>query len=394
LVPLLLQRPASEEGEDSKPPAKKLKYGASTITARLLGPAKDGKPGQKELPRSCAIFSIVNWMVAYPDVEGIQSMCISTLPTLLEDEDQRSAAQQAGLPDVILRSMLRFPDNANLHTSAFHAIVLLARPIGGREGMLFDNSMAEPTQMGLLGGNSSVSSVESSTSRPAQARQTRLGRISSGTAILLDSMKRFQDNAKLQSMACWSMVNIALSPTQKQALVDLGGFEATANAMKRHPHNADVQFRALFGLINLVVPCKYQTNDTTDVDRTNVSEERNTEVLDHFVSEIVHLVVAAMQNFCSSETILNRACLVLHNLSQTPQYLGTLLWTPHCYQMLEWCIQNHPIDQVLKRSAVSTLHRLQVMLSSDDHLRARFSDFVQGQKELDLPQNKEVCTNN
>ena len=330
-------------------------------------------------------------------------MCIATLPTLLEDENQRSTAQQTGLTNVVLQAMVRFPDNVRLHTASFHTMVLLARPMGGREGMLFDNSMTEPHQLGLLGGNSSVSSVESSSSRPGQPRQTRVGRISSGTSILLDSMKRFEKNAELQSMACWSLVNIALSPTQKQALIDLGGFEATANAMKRHPHNADVQFRALFGLINLVVPSKHQTNDDTATGnnrnpepshRPSLGERRSsgTESLDNFAGEIVHLVVAAMKYFCASETILNRACLVLHNISQTPEYLETLLWTPHCYQMLEWCIQNHPTDQVLRRSAISTLHRLQVMLSSDDRLRARFSDHMQRQQELSLPKNREDCT--
>jgi hypothetical protein len=89
----------------------------------------------------------------------------------------------------------------------------------------------------------------------------------------------------------------------------------------------------------------------------------------HFVGDIVNLVVLAMQYFCSSETILNRACLILHNLPLSPEYLTTLLWTPHCYRVLEWCITNYPTDQVLRRSAVSTLHRLQVLLSGNESLR-------------------------
>ena len=42
------------------------------ITDRLLGPSRSGDPGSLTLPWSCAIYSIVNWMVAFLDVEGIQ----------------------------------------------------------------------------------------------------------------------------------------------------------------------------------------------------------------------------------------------------------------------------------------------------------------------------------
>jgi hypothetical protein len=116
------------------------------ITDRLLGPTANGTPSHLNLPTSCAIYSIVNWMVAHPDVEGIQTMCICALPALLEDEMQRITAQRVGLVEVILCGMLRFPDSAKLHIAAFHTMVLLARPIGGREGMLFDNTMADTTR--------------------------------------------------------------------------------------------------------------------------------------------------------------------------------------------------------------------------------------------------------
>ena len=49
--------------------------------------------------------------------------------------------------------------------------------------------------------------------------------------------------------------------------------------------------------------------------------------------------------------------------------------------MVEWCIANYPTDQVLRRSAVSTLHRLQVALSNDPTLRARFMESIRRQKD-------------
>jgi hypothetical protein len=204
-----------------------------------------------------------------------------------------------------------------------------------------------------------------------------------GIAIMMDSMRRFECEEKLQAMACWAMVNLALVPAQKTMLISLDGIQATINAMLRHPHCFDVQFRALFALINLVVPCKFPKPLHPGVNGAKGRTEKD--VLDENVGAIVNLVVVAMKNFCSCETMLNRACLVLHNLSQNPEYLTSLLWTPHCFQVLEWCIANYPTDQVLRRSAVSTLHRLQVLLTANESLRARFAkSILRSEQELSL----------
>ena len=371
---------------------KKPRYGNSMITSRLLGPSSQGDPSHLQLPRSCAIYSIVNWMVAYPEVEGIQVCyalyaiaclllsrdsshialhsnvalqirCIETLPFLLEDESQRLLAQRVGLVEVVLRAMLRFPSCPKLHIAAFHAMVLLARPLGGREGMLFDNSMAESSTtnaaMELMAQSPNLRHAA-----PLDSNiPSRLNGIS-GINVMLDSMRRFQDKADLQAMACWALVNLALVPAQKAMILSLGGIEVALNAMRRHPADADVQFRALFSLINLVV----------------APQPAKTYILDSSVDEITTLVVRAMTNFCSSAAVLNRACLVLHNLAQKHDYLTILLWTPHCYQMIEWCYANFPTDPVLQRATTSILHRLQALLTSDERLRERFVASLRSQE--------------
>jgi hypothetical protein len=171
--------------------------------------------------------------------------------------------------------------------------------------------------------------------------------------------------------------------------VKLGGIEVTANAMMEHPFNAEVQFRALFALINLVIPSVGAAPDGDgDTASQALSEDESSERerLDETVDQIVGLVVTAMKNFCSSEAILNRACLVLHNLSLTQEYHGALLSVPNCYQMLEWCLGNYLTDQVLQQSAAGTLHRLQITLSSNETLRNRFSASLQSQQQLSLEQ--------
>ena len=340
----------------------RVKFGHSKLTQRLVGPALNGRLGEVELPWSYGIYSIVNWMVAYFDVEGIQIMCLRVLPFLLENEQQRITAQRAGLTDIVLRDMVLFPESVMLHTSAFHTIVLLARPLGGQEGMLFHTSMVNSS--GIFG-SSSESAVG--------------GR--SGIAVLIDSMRRFGSDEALQSMACWSLVNIALAPAQKEVLVKLGGIEVIAQAMVEHQYSAEVQFRALFALINLVIPSVPSNNSTDTIQHDLGMDVTEREMLDEMVDQIVGLVVLSMKNYCANEAILNRACLVLHNLSLSPCYHTAMLWTPNCYQMLEWCLGNYRTDQVLQQSAAGTLHRLQATLSRDEPLRIRFAANLQDQQK-------------
>ena len=259
--------PFQRTSSASLPASKKPKFASSSITAKLLGVSSKGAASHTFLPKSCAVFSIVNWMVAHTDVEGIQAMCIKALPSLLEDEDQRLTAQRAGLTDVILRAMVLYPDCVDIHVAAFHTMVLLARPLGGREGQLFDNSMENASTVGLLG-----ATINSQSSRGAgrlgsaspgacprsgyDSSSSTEDRSINGIAIMLDSMKRFASEEKLQAMACWAMVNIALAQSQKKVLICKGGIQAAINAMSRHPSSPDVQFRALFALINLVIPSK------------------------------------------------------------------------------------------------------------------------------------------
>lgn len=296
---------------------RKVRYAHSALTQRLLGPSADGTPGHVALPWSCAIYSIVNWMVAFADVEGIQTMSLKVLPFILEDEQQRITAQRAGLTDIVLRGMVMFPNSAPLHTAAFHTLVLLARPLGGHEGMLFHSSMVSSS--GIFDTDGSATD----------------GR--SGIAVMLDSMRRFEDNEVLQAMSCWSLVNIALAPAQKAVLVKLGGIDVAANAMTAHAFSAEVQFRALFALINLVIP---SVNIDQDPDNEGgvesaieVEDSTEKEMLDEIVDHVVNLVVLAMKNFCASEAIVNRACLVLHNLSLTQGTFCRVVFPPHSFIM-------------------------------------------------------------
>ncbi|KAI2503803.1 hypothetical protein MHU86_10608 [Fragilaria crotonensis] len=152
-------------------------------------------------------------MVVLADVEVIQTMCLKALSFLLEDESQRTTAQRAGLTDIVLCGMLLFRDSLQLHTAAFHAIVLLARPLGGREGMRFHCSMVSLSGIFHDGSSSGKN----------------------GIVIMLDSMRLFQSDEVLQAMSCWSLVKVALAPSQKAVLFKVGGISVVGNSMMQHP---------------------------------------------------------------------------------------------------------------------------------------------------------------
>lgn len=283
-------------------------------------------------------------MIAYSHVEGIQTMCMEIFPILLEDEHERITAQRIGMVDIVLQSMDRFQDNVRLHVSSFHTLVILFRPIGGREGMMVDYTQATSfaTSLGLPLKPSTTS--------------TSGGQYKIRIAVMIESMSRFESESHLQAMACWAMVNLALVPTQKNVIVTNGGLQAACRAMARHPDNFEVQFRAMFALINLVVPSK--TADATEQ-----------EVIYDNASSITILIVSAMKQFSSSYAIRNRACLVLHNLSQNEQCVRSLLLTPECYQMLTWCFWKSKTDKILRRSIGFILKKLQGLITADPTLR-------------------------
>lgn len=322
-----------------------------------------------DLPWSCAVYAIINWMVAFSDVLGIQIACLKALPALLEDEQQRSTAQLSRLSGIVIRSMVFFRDSIQLHTAAFHTLVLLARPIGGKEGMLFQRVTTGGPATSLVGETiTPLQQVE-------QHDESSSTSIINGTGVVLDSMRRFANNESLQAMGCWSMVNIALMPSQKATLVRLGGIRVLLNAMRMHPNSSDVQLRALFALINLVVPCEQQQQPQQPSSYSFPTRSLERQILDDTVNDVTPLVVAAMEKFFNVKDVLNRACLVLHNLSLVPEYHSALLFTPHCYQMVKWTSANHQNDVVIQQSTSGTLQRLNRTLADDQSLSRKFSSF-------------------
>jgi hypothetical protein len=80
------------------------RLGRSMLTERLLRPTRTGEVNNVNLPWSCAIYSVVNWMVAFVDVEGIQvSLCFPNVA----DADWRKSNNfmKLSIPDHVPQSL-------------------------------------------------------------------------------------------------------------------------------------------------------------------------------------------------------------------------------------------------------------------------------------------------
>ncbi|CAN0013252.1 unnamed protein product, partial [Hapterophycus canaliculatus] len=230
-------------------------------------------------------------------------------------------------------------------------LVLAGRPIGRVEGVVL---RAPPACDGSL---------------------RAFGPSGDGVEAVLACMERHQSNSTVQAMACWSLVNLALISQQKKFLCSQGGVLAIVRAMARHPGDSEVHFRAMFALINLVTP---------DVTSENIIQPNTMKValssaclpaypsaclficLSCQVSRlfdidlaqaVVDTVVSAIQAFSDVVAIVNRGCLVLHNISLDQSNLNALVAFGAPEELLH-AIGKHPTDALLLQCATSTLRRL------------------------------------
>jgi len=100
------------------------------------------------------------------------------------------------------------------------------------------------------------------------------------------------------------MVNLGLNNDHRRQLVSEGGITTILRAMKAHPLDREVQFRAIFALINLVT----DAGGNLQVD----TRHRTQEPLAHSVTNVI---IETADRFMHDVCICNRACMVIYNLS-------------------------------------------------------------------------------
>ena len=221
---------------------------------------------------SFELEQLIELITAFPRVVGLQRAALAASLPLLSSQPTRKRAQASPLASLIVAAMRTFPDDVGLVLAALHTLVLLARPLDGAEGMVFLQRRMEPPRAldALLGEHG-------------------------GVAMLLAAMSTHCAVADVQAMACWALVNVMLNPAQKALAGARGGLAAVLAAMRAHPDDLEVQYRSLFALINLLVPDGAPPRPAYD--------------------EVIPYVLGAMKNFERHEALVNRGCLVLHNLA-------------------------------------------------------------------------------
>ena len=220
--------------------------------------------------RSDTVQCVLQPMALFRDVVGLQVACLRALVPKLEHQGNRRTALALGFTSLIVRAMDAFSVDVELQLAALHTLVLLARPIGVSEGVVVSHGMTSPPGLEALLGERG------------------------GIATVLATMARLLAVAEVQAMACWALVNVMLIPAQKALVVARGGVRAALDAMRAHPCDFEVQHRALFALINLLVPDGAPPRPVYD--------------------EVIPYVLGAMKKFERHEALVNRGCLVLHNL--------------------------------------------------------------------------------
>ncbi|CAM9563720.1 unnamed protein product [Chrysoparadoxa australica] len=266
------------------------------------------------------VTSVAHTLSRFESLPSLTWPAFKRLALLLDRSEAREVTWDGSVPVVhhALRTLQRFPDQAGLVVTVMKCLVLLGRPAGGTEGgAVLTNTRASP--LASFGSNGS------------------------GVKALLACMKQRPDHAELQAAGCWSMVNLALIKPQKKHLLLKGGVDCITAAMRNHSSDREVQFRALFALINLVTP-KYAGG----LAGGGVLSAA-------LLSDVMSLTVTAMCTFKEDEQVVNRSVLVLHNIAidetQWPALVGAR-------SALEDAVAANPGDKTLQQCGGSTIAKL------------------------------------
>mmetsp|Transcript_21327 Transcript_21327/g.44408 ORF Transcript_21327/g.44408 Transcript_21327/m.44408 type:complete len:589 (+) Transcript_21327:345-2111(+) len=368
--------------------------GMSELTRRLLGIGKHAemmvgreknilasnllniKTSFEALPWTSPLYVLVNWLKFYGHVEGIVAICLEALPPILEDREVRTNAWNNGIriPDMIFDFMLAFPCNARINVAAMHNFVFLSRPMGPSEGCLFQSGfMRESLAIGG-GGGGGGNEVAAQSGKKAKRRH--------GVLVIFDAMDRFWDNPNVMSMACWGLVNISLVDRHKAIMLQLGAIEKVLAAIRNHPENQEVAYRALFCLVNFVVPADEggggpgggrQNALHLFHDRSGHGGSGDVpKTLDAQLGGILETTIFCIYKWINNAEIVSRSTLILHNLSITENYERMLLLTPGCLNALRLINDVYQNYGRIKRITECIMHGLYEAMHRDEQLEIEY----------------------
>jgi len=303
--------------------AQAKKWSSKKLFCQLLNFSRRLK--QKTLP----IAEIVEVLFSFNHAVGLFESCLHDLCVMLEDESVRREALKGNLSLLLLHILTFYSQHKRIQIECLHCVVVLARPCGGSEGMVYN-----------VNRQSEVSTA---------ANNNAFGKDLDLASAVLALMRMHRNCETLTAMGCWALVNLSLHKDQKEQLFSGGkALEVVIEAMRRHPNHYQVQFRAQFALINLVAPAANIVS-TQSTHHGQAGQDR--------LKELTNLVLSSINHFKTQKEIVSRGCLVLHNLSldaTVRSVLSSLGVIPCLTQMLS----SYSSDNFLCSTISKTLRRL------------------------------------
>mmetsp|Transcript_727 Transcript_727/g.1246 ORF Transcript_727/g.1246 Transcript_727/m.1246 type:complete len:576 (-) Transcript_727:285-2012(-) len=204
---------------------KQLKFGVKTLFLEMVQLAESFKQSSVDLK------SLHHGLHKFIEAPGVVKLALESLQSALEQEGFRTEARSIGIGTTILQILKQSTRSEDIQVQCLHCVVFLARPPGGSEGMVFQRRSS-----GL-------------------ANSQLFGPEMDWAYSVLNVMDVHSHSPDVAAAGCWALVNLALHPAQKRALLLNGcGVSAVTAVMRQHASSAPVQFRAQFALINLVAP--------------------------------------------------------------------------------------------------------------------------------------------
>lgn len=163
----------------------------------------------------------------------LQTLAVRGLGVLALNESNRALMNSIGAVAHTLAMMRSLSDDAALIACAAWSLVIFTRPLGASEGSTYIRSLNM-----RISAEETVSAVDNPQETGAQLI-ARLMRLHSARPAVL---------AKLS----WSLVNLSVTESRKHIIVDAGLVECVCDNLQRFPAHAELVYRSIFCLVNLV----------------------------------------------------------------------------------------------------------------------------------------------
>ena len=271
-----------------------LSSSSSSVNSALGAKSPPVQYGQEVPKPGGGIAAILNAIESESEYIGL--LGYETLVSLASDPGSRRIISGANCQDIVLKKMVKFPDNLDLQT---HGCSLLAK-------LIYDcTNLEEKIDI---------------------------------AAVILASMKSHHASVSLQTAACAALCQITFSPEAQRTLIEMEALETVTSALKSHKKSIQlltIGFAALWGLL------AYNSN----------AVERALSL------GVIKKVLHGMSAYPQAASLQEHGCGVLWSLTMVDSARNTVVRAGGIPAVLS-SIAHHPRNECVIEKAAQTLHIL------------------------------------